>query len=56
MKIKLCPHLTMSGGDGAFHTAKQEGEELTKPTKSHLLYKPKGIWVPNVSSTAVFLH
>lgn len=35
MKIKVHPHLTGSGGDGAFHTAKQKGGTLTRHTKSH---------------------
>lgn len=56
MKTKLHPHLTVPGGDGAFCTAKQKGGLLTRHTKSHLLLKTKGIWVPNVSSTVVFLY
>lgn len=55
-KTKLHPHFTMSGGNEAFHTAKQKGEELTRHTKSYLLLETKGIWVSNVSATVVFLY
>lgn len=55
-KTKHHPRLTASGGDGTVHTAKMKGEELTRHTKSDLLLKTKGIRVPNVSATVVFLH
>lgn len=35
---------------------KQKGEELSGHTKSHLLPRTKGIWVPNVSAMVVSLH
>lgn len=55
-KAKLHPHLAASGCDGAFHTGKQKAEELSGHTKSHLLPKARGIWVPDLSSTVVSLH
>lgn len=56
LKMKTKLHLTVPGGDGAFCTAKQKGDLLTRHTKSHLLLKTKGTWVPNASSTVVFLY